>query len=109
MGKASKYKGDPKNISKHASSTVDSDEAKTAKERINTELHLLQVRKQAMSLNKTSPSKTKKGSIMKSKKTNIKQQKKVARALAVADKEDARIAKQSEKKEFLKVRKQDWH
>ncbi|CAO3625178.1 unnamed protein product [Cunninghamella blakesleeana] len=109
MGKANKFKTDPKNISKHANSTAET-EPKTVRERVNKELHLLEVRKQAISVKNTPPTITsKKGGVVKSKKANAKQKKKIAKALAVADMEEQRILKQTEKKELRKIRKQDWN
>ncbi|CAO3592448.1 unnamed protein product [Absidia cylindrospora] len=107
MGKATKpkekYQIDPKNISKHAKSL---DPEMPSQERMEAELHLLKLRKQAIASSTTvsKPSK----SVIKKKAVNLKKQKKTARAMLVADKEEARIQRTSAKQELRKVRKRDW-
>ncbi|KAI8138510.1 hypothetical protein BJV82DRAFT_294272 [Fennellomyces sp. T-0311] len=76
-----------------------------AKERIQQELGLLHSRGKAMT---ESPiNKVKKKTTMK-RSANARQQKKIARALLVADKEEARIEKQTDKLEKKKLRKMVW-
>ncbi|KAI9276046.1 hypothetical protein BY458DRAFT_506914 [Sporodiniella umbellata] len=67
-------------------------EPKNAKEKIQQELKLLRMRKQTMEIkpnNTSTVHKVKKGAIKKG--ANSKKQKKIARALVVADKEERRI------------------
>lgn len=76
----------------------------SAKERMNAELHLLRLRNQTLS--QTTVSKPK--AVIKKKAVNVKKQKKLARALLVADKEEARVKRTSAKQELRKVGKRDW-
>ena len=84
----------------------------SAKERIEQELGLLHVRKQAITINNSNSSdavthKVKKKTTMK-RGANARQQKKIARALLVADKEETKLEKQAEKDEKKKLRKNIW-
>ena len=82
----------------------------TAKERIEHELKLLHVRKQAIDVKKaptaTTTSKVKKTQTKRG--ASAKKQKKIARALMVADKEEKRIESQQVKAEKRKIGKQLW-
>ncbi|KAI8376498.1 uncharacterized protein BYT42DRAFT_615228 [Radiomyces spectabilis] len=109
MGKTNKFKVDPANVSKHASSSVtDPSEAKTPKERVEAELKLLQARKQLVSLDPQQGKIHRVGKKVTKKGSNSKKQKKLARALMVADKEEAKVGKQLEKLEKRKARKSVW-
>lgn len=78
-----------------------------AKERIEHELHLLNVRKQAITNTKTpTVHKVKKATIKRG--VNAKKQKKLARALMIADKEEKRIEVAQSKAEKRKLGKQLW-
>ncbi|KAI8350394.1 hypothetical protein BD560DRAFT_439037 [Blakeslea trispora] len=84
---------------------------KNAKERIEHELKLLRVRKQAIDVKKT-PSTTAVTSRVKKTQAkrgaSVKKQKKIARALMVADKEEKRMESQQVKAEKRKIGKQLW-
>ncbi|CEG79672.1 hypothetical protein RMATCC62417_14112 [Rhizopus microsporus] len=88
-------------------------EPKNAKERIQRELQLLHARKQAIDLKKkptsttaTSIHKVKKGGVKKV--SSSKKQKKIAKALAIADKEEKRIETAAEKARKRKMGKSAW-
>ncbi|OAD78227.1 hypothetical protein PHYBLDRAFT_140328 [Phycomyces blakesleeanus NRRL 1555(-)] len=109
MGKISTFKADPENVSKHARSGKIGKKQKEptgAKARIAEELKLLQARGKAISLTSKTVHKVKKTPIKKM--ASVKKQKKMARAMMVADKEEIRIEKAAEKAEKRKVRKQVW-
>ncbi|KAI7856369.1 hypothetical protein BDC45DRAFT_533798 [Circinella umbellata] len=117
MGKATKNKVSTKfqtsasNISKHVTSKQPNAEPTNAKERLEQELGLLHVRKQAIHMNHTPGDtmthKVKKKATMK-RSANARQQKKIARALLIADKEETKLEKQNEKAEMKKLRKNIW-
>ncbi|CDS10419.1 hypothetical protein LRAMOSA03095 [Lichtheimia ramosa] len=77
-----------------------------AKQRIEQELDLLHARKQNMDLSAPSSGKVKKKNAKKG--VNARQQKKLAKALAIADKEEIRIEKAATKAEKRKARKMVW-
>lgn len=79
-----------------------------AKERIEHELHLLNVRKQTISGATKLPTvhKVKKATIKRG--VNAKKQKKLARALMVADKEEKRVELAQSRAEKRKLGKQLW-
>ncbi|KAF7728482.1 hypothetical protein EC973_006035 [Apophysomyces ossiformis] len=78
----------------------------SAKERVEAELRLLHARGKALNDSKTSTSKVKKVSMKKG--TNAKKQKKLARALLVAEKEEVKKERASAKLEKRKARKNVW-
>ncbi|KAG1147251.1 hypothetical protein G6F37_006334 [Rhizopus arrhizus] len=92
-------------ISKYAHAD---NEPQNAKERVQQELKLLHARKQAMDLKKPNASvhKVKKGGVKKG--SNSKKQKKIARALAVAEKEEKRVETAQEKARQRKMVKTLW-
>ncbi|CEP08928.1 hypothetical protein [Parasitella parasitica] len=104
MGKTQKKVEKKKSTSKYANAEY---EPQNAKERIEHELHLLNVRKQAMTsaikptVHKVKKATTKRGA-------SAKKQKKLARALMVADKEEKRIELAQAKAEKRKIGKQLW-
>lgn len=84
-----------------------------AKERVQRELQLLHARKQAIDLKKkptsttaTSIHKVKKGGVKKV--SSSKKQKKIAKALAIADKEEKRLETAAEKARKRKMGKSAW-
>lgn len=78
-----------------------------AKERVEQELRLLHVRKQAMTTKKDpTVHKVKKATTKKA--VSAKKQKKIARALMVADKEEKRVEVAQAKAEKKKLGKQLW-
>ncbi|KAG1177875.1 hypothetical protein G6F70_008123 [Rhizopus microsporus] len=88
-------------------------EPKNAKERVQRELQLLHARKQAIDLKKkpssttaTSIHKVKKGAVKKV--SSSKKQKKIAKALAIADKEEKKLEAAAEKARKRKMGKLAW-
>ncbi|KAI7875282.1 hypothetical protein K492DRAFT_173639 [Lichtheimia hyalospora FSU 10163] len=108
MGKSkTKFTSNPNNVSRHANSmSVDAAESSNSKQRIEQELDLLQARKQAIDLSTATSGKVKKKNAKKG--VNARQQKKLARALAVADKEEFKVEKAATKAEKRKLRKMVW-
>ncbi|KAL7317272.1 hypothetical protein PS15m_003653 [Mucor circinelloides] len=104
MGKVQKKVEKKKSVSKYANAEY---EPQNAKERIEHELHLLNVRKQAITNTKTpTVHKVKKATIKRG--VNAKKQKKLARALMIADKEEKRMEVAQSKAEKRKLGKQLW-
>lgn len=77
-----------------------------AKQRIEQELDLLHARKQTIDLSAASSGKVKKKNAKKG--VNVRQQKKLAKALAIADKEEFKVEKAVTKAEKRKARKMVW-
>ncbi|KAI9486773.1 MAG: hypothetical protein EXX96DRAFT_550532 [Benjaminiella poitrasii] len=99
--------GQPKLTSKYANAEF---EPKNAKERIEHELRLLHVRKQAITTTKVNvPTVHKVKKTAVKKKVSLKKQKKLARALSVADKEEKKIEVATSKAEKRKLGKQLWN
>ncbi|KAJ8653495.1 hypothetical protein O0I10_010823 [Lichtheimia ornata] len=110
MGKSkTKFTSNPNNVSRHANSSmsVDAvDASSNSKQRIEQELDLLHARKQTIDLSAASSGKVKKKNAKKG--VNVRQQKKLAKALAIADKEEFKVEKAVTKAEKRKARKMVW-
>ncbi|CAO3645685.1 unnamed protein product [Mucor fragilis] len=104
MGKVQKKAEKKKSTSKYANAEY---EPQNAKERIEHELHLLNVRKQNITSTKApTVHKVKKATIKRG--VSAKKQKKLARALMVADKEEKRVEVAQSRAEKRKIGKQLW-
>ncbi|CDH54989.1 predicted protein [Lichtheimia corymbifera JMRC:FSU:9682] len=109
MGKSkAKFTSNPNNVSRHANSSmsVDAVDSSNSKQRIEQELDLLHARKQTIDLSAASSGKVKKKNAKKG--VNARQQKKLAKALAIADKEEFKVEKAVTKAEKRKARKMVW-
>ncbi|KAI9360267.1 hypothetical protein BD770DRAFT_409348 [Pilaira anomala] len=106
MGKVQKKSTEGnKNVSRFANAPAD--DPKNAKERIEQELQLLHVRKQAITTKKEpTVHKVKKSTTKRA--VSAKKQKKLARALMVADKVEKRIETAAERAEKKKIGKHLW-
>ncbi|KAL0140510.1 hypothetical protein V8B55DRAFT_1507941 [Mucor lusitanicus] len=105
MGKMQKKAEKKKSVSKYANAEY---EPQNAKERIEHELHLLNVRKQAITSTKKAPTVHKVKKATTKRGVSVKKQKKLARALMVADKEEKKIELAQSKAEKRKLGKQLW-